>query len=169
MGQNLLGNFFGLRDDEDERASLSFLVILLLDEHQGGTNVLESDNNMKAIKNWANRFRNTQMASQWPINYAEDSRVAWQTDAHDVTAAVEGRPDHGLDGGGPRDALHLELVGDIRGKVDLVQHEYGLGQIEAGELDLMQVEKLVNLFPAPLLDPHMLLVEVALDDDGDGS
>ena len=101
--------------------------------------------------------------------YAENARVAGQADAHDVATAVEGGPDHGLDGSGPRDALHLELVGDIRGKVDLVQHEYGLGQIEAGELDLMQVEKLVNLFPAPLLDPHMLLVEVALDDDGDGS
>ena len=71
--------------------------------------------------------------------YCENARVAGQADAHDVATAVEGGPDHGLDGSGPRDALHLELVGDVLRKVHLVQHEDGLGQVEAGELDLVQV------------------------------
>ena len=99
------------------------------------------------------------MQNEKTKSYADDSRVCGQTDAHHVTSGVEGRPRHRLDGGWPRDALHAQLVHDVVGEIDLVEHKYGLGQVETGELDLMQIEELVDVLPAALLNTRMLFVE----------
>lgn len=77
--------------------------------------------------------------------YGKNSRGGGQTDAHDVTTGVDGRPSHGLNGRGTRDALQSQLRLYVLGKVDLVEAPHRFGKIEAREFDLMQVEEPVDL------------------------
>jgi hypothetical protein len=42
-------------------------------------------------------------------------------------------------------ALHSKLVCYEIGKVDLFKREDGLGKVETGEFDLMQVQKFINI------------------------
>ena len=94
-------------------------------------------------------FYSQKITIKKPLNggtYADDARMSGQTDAHDVAAAVEHRPGHRLNSRGSSATLHAQLVQDVLGKVDLVEREQRLGQVEARELDLMQIEELVDVF-----------------------